>query len=168
MILDCMAKKTLSFVRTSQVVFYNGHTIWNSYQQLEFLLLHILTIIWYRQIFFFFFWLTILIYVYWNHIILMCKFFTMYNIKYFLIHLFLKSNAYITHNNVTCIPLCEYMCTYDDSMLWCSLAYCCCCSVAKSCLTLCNPTDCSMPGSTVLHYVPEFTQISAHWVSYAI
>ena len=27
-----------------------------------------------------------------------------------------------------------------------------CCSVAKSCLTLYNPMDCSMPGFPVLHY----------------
>ena len=27
---------------------------------------------------------------------------------------------------------------------------CCCCSVAKLCLTLCNPMDCSMPGFPVL------------------
>ena len=31
---------------------------------------------------------------------------------------------------------------------------CCCCSVAKSCLTLCNPMDCSTPGFPVLHYLP--------------
>ena len=35
----------------------------------------------------------------------------------------------------------------------------CCCSVAESCLTLCNPMDCSMPGSPVLHYLPESAQI---------
>ena len=39
------------------------------------------------------------------------------------------------------------------------------CSVAKSCLTLCDPMDCSMPGSSVLHYLPEFAQIHVHWVS---
>ena len=27
----------------------------------------------------------------------------------------------------------------------------CCCSVAKSCQTLCNPMNCSMPGFPVLH-----------------
>ena len=27
--------------------------------------------------------------------------------------------------------------------------FCCCCSVAKLCLTLCNPMDCSRPGSSV-------------------
>ena len=34
-----------------------------------------------------------------------------------------------------------------------------CCSVAKSYPTLCDPTDYSMSGSSVLHYLPEFTQI---------
>ena len=29
--------------------------------------------------------------------------------------------------------------------------FCCCCSVTKSCSTLCNPTDCSTPSSPVLH-----------------
>ena len=28
----------------------------------------------------------------------------------------------------------------------------CCCSVAKSCPTLCNPMDCRTPGSSLLHY----------------
>ena len=35
---------------------------------------------------------------------------------------------------------------------------CCCCSVAQSCPTLCDPTDCSTPGFPVLHYLLEFTQ----------
>ena len=33
------------------------------------------------------------------------------------------------------------------------------CSVTKSCLTLCDPLDCSTPGLTVFHYLPEFAQI---------
>ena len=37
-----------------------------------------------------------------------------------------------------------------------------CCSVAKSCLTLCEPTDCSMPGFPVLHHFPEFVQTPFH------
>ena len=37
---------------------------------------------------------------------------------------------------------------------------CCCCrSVAKSCLMLCNLMDCSMPGSSVLQYLLEFAQL---------
>ena len=45
---------------------------------------------------------------------------------------------------------------------------CCCCSVLKSCPTLCNPMNCSTPGSLVLHYLSEFAQIYVHWVSDAI
>ena len=45
---------------------------------------------------------------------------------------------------------------------------CCYCSVAKSCPTLCDPMGCSIPGSPVLHYLPEFVQIHVHWVGDAI
>ena len=31
-------------------------------------------------------------------------------------------------------------------------------------LTLCDPLDCSVPGSSVLHYLPEFAQSHVHWV----
>ena len=34
-----------------------------------------------------------------------------------------------------------------------------CCSAAKSCPTLCDPRDCSMSGSSVLHYLLELAQI---------
>ena len=44
----------------------------------------------------------------------------------------------------------------------------CCCSVARSCSTLCDPMDCSTPGFPVLHYLPEFAQTHVHWVSDAI
>ena len=38
------------------------------------------------------------------------------------------------------------------------------CSVAKLCLTLCNPMDGSTLGFPVLHYLPGFAQIHVHWV----
>ena len=38
-------------------------------------------------------------------------------------------------------------------------------SVAQSCPTLCNPTDCSTPGFPVHHVLPEPTQTHVHWVS---
>ena len=41
-------------------------------------------------------------------------------------------------------------------------------SVTHSCLTLCDPMDCSMPGLPVHHQLPEFTQSHVHWVSDAI
>ena len=47
-------------------------------------------------------------------------------------------------------------------------APCCCWSFAQSCLTLCNPMDCSMPGFPILHYLPEFAQIHVHWIGDAI
>ena len=34
----------------------------------------------------------------------------------------------------------------------------CFCSVTKSCPTLCNPINCSMPGFLVFHHLTEFTQ----------
>ena len=36
------------------------------------------------------------------------------------------------------------------------LSFHCCCSVTKSCLTLCNPMDCSTPGFHVHHCLLEF------------
>ena len=44
----------------------------------------------------------------------------------------------------------------------------CCCSVAKSCLTLCDPTDCSTPVFSFHHYPPKFVQTLVHWVSDSI
>ena len=41
-------------------------------------------------------------------------------------------------------------------------------SVAQSCLTLCDPVDCSMPDLPIHHQLPEFTQTLVHWVSDAI
>ena len=43
-----------------------------------------------------------------------------------------------------------------------------CCSIAKSCLTPCDPMDCSKAASLVLLYLLEFAQIHVHWVSDAI
>ena len=43
-----------------------------------------------------------------------------------------------------------------------------CCSVAQSCLTLCDRMDCSMPGFPVLHHLLEHTQTHVHWVGDAI
>ena len=41
-------------------------------------------------------------------------------------------------------------------------------SVAQSCLTLCDPMDCTMPGLPVYHQLLEFTQTHVHWVGDAI
>ena len=42
------------------------------------------------------------------------------------------------------------------------------CSVAQSCLSVCNPMDFSTPGFPVHHQLPELAQIHVHWVSDAI
>ena len=41
---------------------------------------------------------------------------------------------------------------------------CCCCSVTKLCLTLCDPMNCSTPGFPVLYYLLEFAQTHFHWL----
>ena len=46
--------------------------------------------------------------------------------------------------------------------------YCCCCSGAKSCPTLGDPMDCSMPGLPVLHQLQELAHTHVHWVSDAV
>ena len=39
---------------------------------------------------------------------------------------------------------------------------------SQSCLTLCDPTNCSTPGFPALHYLLEFAQTHVHWVNDAI
>ena len=41
-------------------------------------------------------------------------------------------------------------------------------SFTQSCLILCNPMNCSMPGLPVHHQLPEATQMHVHWVGDAI
>ena len=49
-------------------------------------------------------------------------------------------------------------------ILWIYLTHWnCCCSITKSCPTLCNPMDCSMQGFPVLHHLPELYQTHVHW-----
>ena len=43
-----------------------------------------------------------------------------------------------------------------------------CCSVAKSCPSLCNLTGCSTTGSSVLHYLLKLAQTHVHQVGDAI
>ena len=43
-----------------------------------------------------------------------------------------------------------------------------CCFVAKSPLTFYDPVDCGTPGSSVLHYLLEFSHIHISCVSDAI
>ena len=54
------------------------------------------------------------------------------------------------------------------SIIECELVLFCFCSVVKSCLSLCDPVVCSMPGFPVLHHLPEFAQTHVHSVGDAI
>ena len=38
----------------------------------------------------------------------------------------------------------------------------------QSCLTLCSPMGCSMPGFPVLHYLPQFADTQVQWIGDAI
>ena len=42
------------------------------------------------------------------------------------------------------------------------------CSVAQSCLTLCDPMDCKMPGLSVPHHLSKFAQSLHQWCHSAI
>ena len=44
----------------------------------------------------------------------------------------------------------------------------CCFSVARSCPPLCDTIYFSMPGFSVLHYLPELAQTHVHWVGDSI
>ena len=44
---------------------------------------------------------------------------------------------------------------FCSKLLKVSFIVCCCCSVAKLCLTLCDPMDFNMPDFPVLHYLPD-------------
>ena len=44
----------------------------------------------------------------------------------------------------------------------------CCCSVAQSCPTLCEPMDCSTPGLSIPHYLLKFAQVHVHRIDGAI
>ena len=59
-------------------------------------------------------------------------------------------------------PLTSGKCSFTHYNI---MGRCCCCSVAKLCLTLCNMQHTSF---LVLHFLPEFAQTHVHWVSDAI
>ena len=43
-----------------------------------------------------------------------------------------------------------------------------CCLVCQSCPALCDARDCSMPGLSVPHHLPNFAQVHVHCISDAI
>ena len=44
----------------------------------------------------------------------------------------------------------------------------CMCSLAESCLTLCDLMDCGTPGLPAPHHLPESARVCIHWISDAI
>ena len=64
---------------------------------------------------------------------------------------------------VSAILLCSVLC-----LLVCMFSSVQFSSVAQSCLTLCDPMNCSTPGLPVRHQLPECTQTQVHRVSDAI
>ena len=60
-----------------------------------------------------------------------------------------------------CVCVCVCVCVYNISSVQFS-------SAAQSCLTLCDPINCSTPRLPVHHQLPEFNQTHVHQVSDAI
>ena len=59
------------------------------------------------------------------------------------------------------IDLCAFFFCATTMLLW-LWHYC---SVTQSCLTICDPMDCSRPDFPVLHHLLKFAQAHVHWVS---
>ena len=67
------------------------------------------------------------------------------------------------------IKLYSCHCPVEVANCFLALKCCCCCfSIAQSCLTLCDPLDCSTPGFPVLYHLLELAQTHVHWVGDAI
>ena len=80
---------------------------------------------------------------------------------------------HFTSQNLMFPPLCgpkHWSNTISSVYLWMCYYYSvwCCCSVAKSCPTLCDAVDCSPPGLPVPHHLLGFVQVHIHWISDAI
>ena len=87
-----------------------------------------------------------------------------------------KESSWLSIHTAEMFKTCEYVTIYGKgdfgNMIkgkYFEVGDCCfCCSVTKSCLTLCDSMNCSTPGFPVLHYLLEFAQIHEHWVNDAI
>ena len=66
--------------------------------------------------------------------------------------------------------ICGILKNYSNELIYKTIGNkLCCCSVAQSCLTFCDPMDCSTPGLQVHHQLlPELAQICVHQVGDAI
>ena len=84
------------------------------------------------------------------------------------------------NSNPVYIPLCQnYFLSFSLNWagknwvlflpIWSSMVLdICCFSVTQSCLTLCDPMNCSMPGLSVPDDHPQFAQVHDHCISDAI
>ena len=60
-----------------------------------------------------------------------------------------------------CVVFVHFVLTY----ICCCCCCCCCCLVTQSCLTLCDPMDCSLPGSSVHGDSPgQNTGVGCHFL----
>ena len=66
-----------------------------------------------------------------------------------------------TKTCMVCVCVCVCVCMCRESSVLFS-------SVVQSCLTLCDPMECSTPGLPVHQQLPDLTQSHVHWVSDAI
>ena len=72
---------------------------------------------------------------------------------------------------IECCPLWRAFFTYHYAFKihpYCSIISVQFSSFTQSCLTLCNPMDCSTPGLPVIYHLPEPAQTHVRWVSDAI
>ena len=83
------------------------------------------------------------------------------NLNWYIVSLLnkiLKEKMGVTNLSQEC-PLC--------TMVW-FVDTCCCCPVTQACPTLCDPMDCSMPGSLCFAISCSLLKTHVHWVSVAI
>ena len=78
-------------------------------------------------------------------------------------------SLYQKYGRLGSLPTCRKLRLHCDCWLWVYFLSLlrdreCCCSVSKSCLTLCNPLDYSTSGFPVHHHLLEFAQTHVYWV----
>ena len=66
-------------------------------------------------------------------------------------------------NQLPCLHACPPLIFSSQQELE-SSCFRCCCSVSQFCLTLWNPMACSMPGLSVPHHLPKFSQVHVHFI----
>ena len=74
-------------------------------------------------------------------------------------------HTYIHVHTETRTRACIYMRVHTFMHTYLGHTYYSCCSsslIAKACLTVCDPMDCSTSGFPVLHCLPEFAQACVH------